>query len=307
MPTLKELVQKPKKIMSGHRSCRGCGFPIIARHILRATDKPVVVVNATGCMEVTTTIYPQTAWQIPWMHNAFENAAATMSGIVAAYNFLKKSKKINKEIKFVVFGGDGGTYDIGLQALSGAWERGDNFLYVCYDNQAYMNTGIQRSSATPVGAITSTTPLGEIHKGKEGDRKDIVKIACAHNLPYVAQATIYNWLDLYNKAKKAIETNGPTFLNVLSPCVLGWKYDSALTVELSRLAVETCYWPLYEIEKGVYKINYIPRNKLPVTEFIKHQARFKHLLKEENKEILNHLQRYVDQSWENLLKTNQAI
>ena len=301
METLKQLLEKPERLASGHRTCQGCAIPIIVRSVLRATDKPVVVVNATSCLEVTTTLYPQTSWQVPWIHNAFENAPATMSGIIAVYEQLKNKKKIKDDIKFVVFGGDGSTYDIGLQSLSGAWEREDDFLYVCYDNEAYQNTGNQRSSATPLGALTTTTPLGRVYKGKLKSRKNIMKIAAAHDLPYLAQASIHHWVDLHQKAKKALEIKGPAFLNVLSPCVAGWKYDSSLTIEIARLAAETCFWPLYEIEEGKYKINYQPKKKLLITEFIKSQGRFKHLLKPKNKSILNALQAEVDRRWQDLL------
>ncbi len=302
METLKKLLQKPERLAPGHRTCRGCPIPIIVRSILRATDKPVVVANATGCLEVTTTLYPQTSWMVPWIHNAFENAPATMSGVMATYQYLKEKKRINEEIKFVVFGGDGSTFDIGLQSLSGAWERRDDFLYVCYDNEAYQNTGNQRSSATPLGAATTTTPAGTVIKGKMEPRKDIMKIAAAHNLPYLAQAAIHDWQDLHQKAQKAFEIEGPTFINVLSPCVPGWKYASDLTVELSKLATETCFWPLYEIENGIYKLNHQPKEKLPLEDFLKPQKRFKHLFKSENKDILAKLKKGVDKRWEELLK-----
>ncbi len=301
METLKQLLEKPERLAPGHRTCQGCPIPIIVRSVLRATDKQVVVVAATSCLEVTTTLYPQSSWKVPWLHNAFENAPPTMSGIIAVYEQFKKRKKIKDDVKFVVFGGDGSTYDIGLQSLSGSWERGDDFLYVCYDNEAYQNTGNQRSSATPLGALTTTTPLGKVHKGKLNSRKNIMKIAAAHNLPYLAQTGIHNWADLAQKAQKAFEIKGPTFLNILSPCVPGWKYDSCLTVELSKLAAETCFWPLYEIEQGKYKLNYRPKEKLPIIEFIKSQGRFKHLLKPENKEVLNRLQAEVDSHWKELL------
>ncbi len=301
METLKQLLEKPERLAPGHRTCQGCPIPIIVRSVLRATDKPVIVVNATSCLEVTTTLYPQTSWMVPWIHNAFENAPATMSGVMAVYEQFKKRKKIKEDVKFVVFGGDGSTYDIGLQSLSGAWEREEDFVYVCYDNEAYQNTGNQRSSATPLGASTTTTPLGKVSKGKLKARKDIMKIAAAHNLPYLAQTAIHNWADLHQKAGKAFEVKGPTFLNVFSPCVPGWKYDSSLTVELSKLAAETCFWPLYEIEKGKYKLNYQPKQKLPIIDFIKSQGRFKHLLKQENQAVLEELQAEVDKRWQELL------
>src|SRR3989338_7372610 len=202
---LKQLANKPQRFAPGHRSCSGCGFPQIVRTVLASTDNPVVVANATGCLEVTSTIYPFTSWKVPYIHSAFENAAATITGVESAYKALQKKGKLpkDKEIKFVAFGGDGGTYDIGLQSLSGALERGHDFLYVLYDNEAYMNTGVQRSSATPYGASTTTAPAGKVHQGKEEFRKDIMKIVGAHNIPYVAQASVSNLIDLTNKAQKA--------------------------------------------------------------------------------------------------------
>lgn len=298
----KQLSEKPQKLAPGHRSCAGCGFPIIARAVLSSTDKPIVAANATGCFEVTSSIYPYSSWRIPWMHNAFENAGATISGIETAFRVLKKKGKIDKEIVFVAFGGDGGTYDIGLQSLSGALERGHKFVYVLYDNEAYMNTGIQRSSATPFGASTTTAPAGKVHQGKEEWRKDITKIVVAHNIPYVAQASLSNLVDLTKKAEKAFEADGPAFINVLQPCTLGWRYPSHMTVEIAKKAVESCFWPLYEVENGKYKLSYEPRNKIPVTKFMKPQGRFKHLFKPGNEHLLEKIQTHVDKEWEKIKK-----
>lgn len=302
---LKELalkLEKNKKLMPGHRSCSGCGFPQIVRAILASTDKPIVVACATGCLEVTTTIYPFTSWNIPYIHSAFENVAATITGVETAYKILKKKGKIKDDIKFIAFGGDGGTYDIGLQSLSGALERGHDFLYVCYDNEAYENTGIQRSSATPLGASTTTAPAGKVHQGKEEFRKDFTKICVAHNIPYVAQASVSNLIDLTNKAQKAFSIKGPKVLVVLQPCTLGWRFPQDRTIEIAKLAVETRFWPLYEVENGKYKLNYKPSKDVPVIEFIKTQGRFKHLLKPENKPILDRIQENVNEEWERLLK-----
>ena len=238
-PLANALVKHKERFLPGHRACAGCPIGIIAKVILAATDSPVVVACATGCLEVTTTIYPFTSWNIPWIHSAFENAASTIAGVETAYRALKKKGKIKDDIKFIAFGGDGGTYDIGLQALSGAWERGHNFLYVCYNNQAYMNTGNQRSSATPLFASTTTDPVGRSRKGKQEVRKDLTAIAIAHNLSYVAQASVSNVFDLFNKAKKALSKEGPTLINVLSPCVLNWRYDPSKTIEVAKAAVET--------------------------------------------------------------------
>ncbi len=216
----------------------GCGAPTVVQQALLAVEQPVVVTAATGCLEVSTTIYPYNAWGVPFLHSAFENAGASVSGIEAAYVALKKKGKITKDIKFVAFGGDGGTYDIGLQALSGAAERGHDFTYICYNNQGYMNTGAQRSSATPKGANTSTAPAGKVIPGKIQKPKDLTAIMAAHHIPYVAQTTIHNPMEVIEKVKKAIETPGPAFVNVLAPVsLLG--LEPSLQREICKLAVET--------------------------------------------------------------------
>ncbi len=224
MANLKELAKKGELLSGGHRACAGCTFPQIIRQALAATDTPVVAGAATGCMSVATTIFPFTAWKVPFIHSAFENVAATISGVEAAYRSLKKQGKLDKEIRFIAFGGDGGTYDIGLQSLSGAMERGHRMLYICYNNEAYMNTGIQRSSATPLGAETTTSPAGKVSYGKKQNSKDLTAIMVAHNIPYAAQASPSHWNDFITKVQKALATDGPTFINVLSPCRLGWAF-----------------------------------------------------------------------------------
>lgn len=260
----------------------------------------MVISNATGCAEVVSTIYPFCSWNTPCIHNTFENAAATISGAEAAYKSLKKQGRLKKDFKFIAFGGDGGTYDIGLQSLSGALERGHDFVYVCYDNECYMNTGNQRSSATPMGAETSTSPFGSSHKAKEQWKKDLVKIAEAHNIDYVAQATIGFSQDLLNKAKKAIETPGPAVLVVLSPCPTLWHFPADQSLDISKLAVETNFWPIFEIEKGKLKINYKPKKKVPVEEFMRTQGRFRHVLAD--KALLNNIQDILDNEWKKLLR-----
>jgi len=299
MATLKEYSKRPLRLTGGHRLCSGCAATMAVRQILASTPYDVVVGLATGCLEVGTTIYPYTAWNVPYIHCAFENVAATISGVEAAYKAFKRQGKIppDKEIKFVAFGGDGGTYDIGLQSLSGALERGHNFVYVCYDNEAYMNTGIQRSGATPQGAETTTCPAGKSEK-----KKDLTEIVASHHIPYVAQASIGLWQDLMRKAEKAFEVNGPAFLLVSSPCHRGWRYPEAQTVKIAKLLVDTCMWPLYEIENGVFRLTYKPRKKKPIIEMLKAQGRFKHLLKPENAHIIEEMQREVDKRWESYLK-----
>ncbi len=305
MVNIKELTKQKPKLASGHRMCPGCGAAINARMFLMGTEKPVVVATATGCLEVSTSVFPFTSWNVPWIHNAFENAASTIAGIESAYNVLKKKGKINKEIKFIAFGGDGGTYDIGLQALSGAVERGHDFLYVCYNNENYANTGIQRSSATPYGAETKTDPYGNKRHGKQEFSKDLTKIMVAHNIPYAAQTSISHYNDLIEKAKKAFEIKGPTFINSISPCIPGWGINSIDSLKVARLAVETCFWPLYEVENGKYNITYDPKDKKkPVEEFLKTQKRFAHLIND--KEAIKKTQERIDKNWEDLKKLEKC-
>ncbi len=299
----KELAKKTDRLGPGHRLCAGCGASIIVRQMMAAIDDPVVIANATGCLEVATTIYPFTAWRVPWMHNAFENAASTISGIEAAYRSLVRQGKIPEQnVKFIAYGGDGGTYDIGLQALSGAAERGHQFLYVCYDNGAYMNTGIQRSSATPIGAHTTTSPAGSVVPGKRGHRKDLTAIMAAHNIPYVAQAAPSHWKDLMTKTRKAVDCGGAAFMNVLSSCNRGWRHATDETIEITELAVDTCYWPLFEVVNGEWRLSYKPKEKLPVVEWLKRQGRFRHLFQPQNQHIIDDMQQEVDERWERLLR-----
>ena len=300
--TLKELSKKEDRFTHGHRMCSGCGAPIVVKIALMATEYPVIVSNATGCLEVSSCISEFTAWNVPWIHTAFENAAATLSGVETMYRSLKKQGRMDKNVKFIAFGGDGGTYDIGFQSLSGAMERGHDMIYICYDNGAYMNTGIQRSSATPLGADTTTCPAGSVIPGKLRSRKNLTKIMAAHDIPYVAQASPSHWQDLAKKVQKAHEIKGPKFINVIAPCNRGWRSKTNDAIQLSRLAVNTCYWPLYEIENGVTKITVTPKEKIPVAEFMKPQGRFKHLFAPENEGLLRQVQEEVDREWEKLQK-----
>jgi pyruvate ferredoxin oxidoreductase beta subunit len=307
MATLKELASRGDKFTGGHRACAGCGATIAARQALLAAGKHKVVAGcATGCLEVVSTIFPYTAWNVPFIHSAFENAAATVSGVEAAYKSLKRQGRVTENIKFIAFGGDGGTYDIGIQSLSGAMERGHDMLYICYNNQAYMNTGIQRSSATPRGCNTTTSPAGTKIPGKAQFRKDLTEIMAAHNIPYVAQCVIGNWSDYTRKVEKALDKGGAAFINILQPCRLGWGYKPELTAELGRLAVETCFWPLYEVEDGVYKLNATPKDKKPMTDWLFQQERFRHLKQPANSAIVDEIQREVDQRWERLVKRCQG-
>lgn len=301
----KEIASRPDRLAPGHRLCAGCGAGIAVRNVLRSLHEgdKAVVGNATGCLEVSSYMYPYTAYQDSYIHNAFENAGATMSGVETAYRVLKKKGKIDETYKFITFGGDGGTYDIGFQSLSGAAERGHDFTYVCYDNGAYMNTGIQRSSATPMYADTTTTPTGSQSDGKPQPRKDLTQIMVAHNIPYVAQTTfIGNFKDLYLKSEKAIYTEGPAFLNIMAPCPRGWRYNTEDLMEICRLGVETCYWPLFEVIDGKWILNYEPKKKLPVEDFLRPQGRFRHLFKKGNEHLLESFQNEVDKRWNELLE-----
>jgi len=307
---LKQYAQAPTRLTGGHRLCPGCGEPTAVRQVLMATDKPVIASNATGCLEVSTTIFPYTAWNIPWMHIAFENAAATASGLEAMYQSLKAQGKMPEgaDYRFVAFAGDGGTYDIGFQALSGAAERGHQFLYVCLNNEAYMNTGVQRSSASPFGAHTTTSPSGTASSGKKAFPKDLTQIMAAHDIPYVAQSISGRWRDLTAKAEKAFECGGPAFINVLTPCPLGWISDAADMVGIAQMAADCCAWPLYEVENGEWKLTYNPKDKkMPVDEYLKVQGRFRHLFKgPEGEGVRAQIQEYVDHKWE-LLKRKCGV
>ncbi len=293
-------------LAGGHTLCAGCAASVIVRQVIMSIEEPVVVANATGCLEVGTGIYPTTSWNVSWIHNAFANTAATLSGVESAYRALRKRGEIpEREIKFVAFGGDGGTYDIGLQSLSGALERGHDLVYVCYDNGAYMNTGVQRSSATPLGAHTTTSPVGSLAvAGKSESHKDMTAIAEAHGIPYIAQSSPGYYMDLMYKAKRAFQTKGPAFLNVISPCPLGWIAKPADTLVLARLAVDTCVWPLFEIAEGEFSLTYQPPEKKPVVEWLKSQGRFRHLFTAENEGLIDQIQAEVDHNWQKLLNKN---
>jgi len=300
---LKDLALQPERLAPGHRLCAGCAEPIIVRQTLHATTDPVVIANATGCLEVATTIYPFSSWRVPWIHSAFENAASTIAGVEAAYRSLVRQGKMEEQnAKFIAFGGDGGTYDIGFQALSGALERGHKMLYICLDNEAYMNTGIQRSGATPLGAWTTTSPAGSVIPGKTQYRKPLTEIIAAHEIPYVAQAAPHNWRDYMTKVQKALDADGPSFINVLAPCPRGWRHDTDETVEMARLAWETCFWPLFEVDRGEWRITARPKEKKPVEEWLKRQGRFRHLFTPANRHVIDELQAEVDRRWEKLLK-----
>lgn len=258
----------------GHTACAGCGQAIGARLVIDTAGKNTIIANNTGCLEVFSTKYPESAWGVPFIHSLFENCAAVASGVEAGLKYLGKKDSIN----VIAQAGDGGTADIGLQALSGMLERGHDVLYVCYDNEAYMNTGIQRSGLTPIDSNTTTTPSGEASLGNPRPKKPIPEIAAAHGIPYVATASVGYPQDVQRKVKKALSIKGPKYIQIHVPCPLGWRHESALTFEVAKLAVETGLYPLFEYENG----QLIPRKIAaikPVEEYLKVQGRFKHLLK----------------------------
>ena len=294
------LITKKEFFAPGHRACTGCGEALAVRLACKALGQNVIVANATGCMEVVSSQFPYTAWCIPWIHTLFENAAAVASGVEAGLKaMVRKGRRTEQDVKIVALAGDGGTSDIGLQALSGALERGHNFLYICFDNEAYMNTGIQRSSATPYGAATTTSPAGKMSIGQVTWKKNVPAIVVAHNIPYVATASPSYPFDLMSKVKKGLDTAGPAYVHILSVCPVGWRSPPDLSVRIGRLAVETGTFPLYEVENGQYKLSFDFAELRPVTDYMKLQGRFRHLSPDE----INKIQTRVIEEYGKLKET----
>jgi pyruvate ferredoxin oxidoreductase beta subunit len=294
-----KLLDKREFFSAGHRACQGCGEVLALRLIMKALGDDVVISNATGCMEIISSAYPQTAWEVPYIHVAFENAGAVGSGVEAALKaLLRKGKISDRYVKSVAIAGDGGTVDIGLQSLSGAMERGHDMIFFCLDNEAYMNTGIQRSSATPFMAATTTSPAGKAIKGQRTGKKNMPEIMVAHNVPYVATACPSYPIDLVNKVKKAKEVKGPAYIHVFSMCPTGWRSASEETIKLGRLVVETGIFPLYEVENGKYRMTMeIPKKLRPVEDYLKLQGRFRHL----NPDDIEKVQALVNKEWRKLM------
>ena len=280
------LLTQKEYFAPGHRACQGCAEALAVRLVLKALGRNAVLAHATGCMEVVSSPLPLTSWEIPWVHVAFENAAAVASGIESGLKALmRKGKLAKKRIAVMAMGGDGGTSDIGLQALSGALERGHDFVYVCTDNEAYMNTGIQRSSATPFGAATTTSPAGRVVRGQITWKKNMPAIAAAHAIPYVATACPSFPIDLINKVKRAIQAEGPAYVHVLSVCPTGWRSAPEMSIRLGRLAAETGVFPLYEVVDGRYRMTIdFPRLR-PIKDYFRYQGRFRHLTEDLIKQI----------------------
>jgi len=290
----------------GHRLCPGCNAPMVANWATLAAKSmgyEPVVGAATGCLEVSSTIYPFTSWNVPYIHNAFENVAATISGAEAAYRSLLNRGKIdNDKIKFIAFAGDGGTYDIGLQSLSGAIERGHDFVYILYDNEGYMNTGNQRSGSTPLGADSTTAPVGKAISGKLQLKKSIVDIVAGHEGVYAATAATAEPWDFMRKMQTALEFKGPSFIAMLAPCVRFWRIPDDSGPEVTKLAIETKYWPLWEYNMGVYRVTKKPKTFKPIKDYVTKLGRYSKLMKRPDaNEIVEELQNYVDAKWDRLL------
>lgn len=282
----KNLVSTKEILAEGHNFCIGCGEALAMRLACKAIGENMIIAMATGCDEVCTTPLPVTSWRVPWLHTLFENVGAEISGVEAGLKALMRKGKIAKrDIKCIGMAGDGATSDIGVQALSGAIERGHNFLYICWDNEAYMNTGIQRSSSTPYGASTTTAPAGKVSIGQKTRKKNMVEICVAHDIPYAATACPSYPFDLMNKVKKGAEVKGPAYVHILCPCCTGWRYPSKITIQMGRLAVETGIFPLYEVENGRYRLNVDRPTLKPVEEYLKPQGRYRHLTDKDIQEI----------------------
>ena len=273
----KQTIDANEYLAPGHRACLGCGEELAVRLVCKALGKDVIIVNATGCSEIVASQFPYTSFEVPWIHTLFENTAAVASGIDVGIKALKRKGKYPENAKVVAMGGDGATADIGIQALSGALERGNNLLYICFDNEAYMNTGIQRSSSTPYGASTTTSPSGKLSIGQQTKKKNVPAIVAAHDIPYVATACPSYPFDLIKKVEKAKSIEGPSYLHVLAVCPTGWRCGTDQTIEMGRLAVRTGIFPLYEIENGKFTLSVDPAQLKPVEEYLKAQGRFRHL------------------------------
>jgi pyruvate ferredoxin oxidoreductase beta subunit len=293
-------ISKEELFASGHGLCAGCTVGTIVRLLLKVAGPNAIIVNPTGCLEVSTTTFPYTSWRVPYIHVAFENAAAVASGVEAALKALKAKGLIdpNKRINVIAIGGDGGTADIGFQALSGMLERGHKVMYIMYDNEAYMNTGIQRSGTTPQYAWTTTTPVGRVLRGKLQFKKLVAEIVTAHRIPYVATTNPAHFLDMMNKFRRGLEVEGPSFIHVLQPCTTGWRFDPRLGIKIARLATETAMWINWEQDHGEFRVTVSVPKRKHVKHYIRLQGRFNHLTDADIEE----LQKLVDKEVERINK-----
>jgi pyruvate ferredoxin oxidoreductase beta subunit len=299
--TPQRLLGARRGLGAGHAACAGCPGPTVIQAAVYAAREGLgcepVITFATGCLEVVTSVYPHNAWRVPFLHSTFPNAAATASGIEAAFGARRARGELpaRRDIKVLAIGGDGASYDIGLQALSGAMERGHDITYICYNNEAYMNTGVQRSSATPFAAFTNTA-----QPGKPEFVKDLTRMMIAHDLPYVAQASVHAYEDMLTKLQKAIAVRGPSFVNVLTSCPVGWGVEPQDALRVAELAVECGVWPLYEYEGGRYRVTHRPDQRRPLSKYLAAQGRFSHLARPENAALVELFQQHVDHRWAEL-------
>jgi len=308
--SLKSFSTAAERFEGAHVLCPGCAHSIIVREVLNATNDNLVVGASTGCLEVCTAIYPHTSWDCSWIHIGFENSSTAIAGAETANKALRRKGRISAdtpEPKFIAFGGDGATYDIGFQWLSGCFERGHNMMYVCLDNEVYANTGGQRSSSTPIGASATTTPAGSDSFGEKRNKKDMLSIMAAHGAPYVAQVAPNKWKDMVKKIQKGFDANGPVYINAMSACTTEWKFPIHQTIEVSDMGTDSLVFPLYEIIEGKeLNITYRPKNIVAVRDYLGVQPRFKHLFKKENEYLIDEWQKRVDANWEYLQKREEA-
>ena len=306
---LKEFSTSADRFEGANLLCPGCAHSIIVREILNATNDDLILSSSTGCLEVCTAVYPYTSWDASWIHIGFENSSTAISGVEAMHKALKTKGRLkqDRDPKFVAFGGDGASYDIGFQWISGCFERGHDMMYVVLDNEVYANTGGQRSSSTPIGSSATTSPAGRISYGEKMNKKDMLTIMAAHGSPYVAQVAPNKWKNMIKAVQQGLNTEGPTFINAMSACTTEWKFDPADTVAISDLATDSLVFPLYEIINGKeLNITYRPKNVVPVEEYLAAQGRFKHLFKDQYKYLIKEWQERIDGNWEYLQRREEA-
>jgi pyruvate ferredoxin oxidoreductase beta subunit len=307
---LKDFSTSADRFEGGNLLCPGCAHSIIVREVLNATNDDLILAASTGCLEVCTAVYPHTSWDVSWIHIGFENGSTAIAGAEAMYKALKtkgRLKQPDRKPKFVAFGGDGATYDIGFQWISGCFERGHDMMYVCLDNEVYANTGGQRSSSTPIGTSATTTPAGTMSYGEKRNKKDIVAIMAAHGAPYVAQVAPNKWKDMVAKIQKGFATEGPVFINAMSACTTEWKFAPEDTIAISDLATDSLVFPLYEIIDGhELNITYRPKNIIPVRDYLGAQGRFKHLFSKQYEYLIDEWQTRVDAKWIALQRREEA-